>query len=603
MSEDCTGTPKKKEEEAMRKIILRRLMTCALMAAVLLGLPVIPAMAEEAAGSITVSYRGATENQTGIPLGDVTFELYRVGGMVDGSWKLTGEFASADVSLEDTEASSLRRAAAQLYSYSVRNQIAGTELVTNASGNAYKGGLKEGLYLIYQSGNKEYSAGGEKGIFRSSPFLVSIPMQKEDGDITYNAKVSPKSEWTSDEDRIVIGLRDLTIYTGGNEYTGELDGYPVPRYTGIPDDVTFELDGEEWVPSSGSARDIYPFTVVYTEGKERPDLSVSDTMHYVPEDTESGLYVAHIIPQTRGGVVTAVHEDGTSVQVEFETAILTVRDVLNKESNSQLGVIVSEAGTMSGGEAAEDALSVRQKQELKNGLAVVLIPEGSYITVNGDETLGVVGIEDAALLFDQILYYNVMNEETGRSVLGDRAAETLENMGKEMKNRQYMSRYLDLVQDQDGNLWLSSGKGCTVIWPYPEGTDKNTEFDLFHYLGLHREYGIKGNALESESVYTAPQEHVEIENTEYGIKFFIPESGFSPFTLSWVPEEGAETPGNGSDVPDKDTPGMDGYDQESAVKTGDSVAPGEIVVYALLCAAAVILIAVIAVLIKRRRKK
>ncbi len=566
----------------------KRFFSCILVMAFLFCLPAA-ARAEEWTGSLTIYFHGATDKEADIPLADVPFKLYKIADKKNGEWTLSGDFADADVSLEDMSASGQQTMAEELYYYARMNRLAGVSGETNVDGQAQFLQLQTGLYLVYQAEDKEY----EEGIFCSAPFLVSIPMDTGSGDSTYSAVVRPKNEWVSNEDRVIIGLRDLTIYTGGNELTGELDGYPTPRYTGIPEDVTFEMNGEPW----DTSRAKYPFAVIYTRGEEQPDLSVEDTYEYIAEDTEAGLYVAHIVPRQRGGVITAVKPDGRSVRVEFTTAILTVRDVLNKESNEQLGVIVSEAEEQKVGEKAEDVLTDRQKNELAHGLAVVTIPEESTIDVNGDATLGVVEIEEAALLFDRLLYYNIMNEETGRTVLVDRAAETLENMGKEMENRQYQSRYLDLVQDQDGNLWLSSSKGSTVIWPYPEGTDENTKFELFHYPGLHREYGIKGNAEESQSVYTAPQEQVEIENTEYGIKFYIPQSGFSPFVLSWVPSDGQdsidEESGNGGSVNPIDK-------VIQMVKTGDTT---EITVFAAALGISVSVIVIGGVIIHRKKRK
>ena len=289
-----------------------------------------------------------------------------------------------------------------------------------------------------------------------------------------------------------------------------------------------------------------------------------------------------------GSIVTAIDETGKETKVEFGKGVLTVRDVLDKTSNEQLGVIVSEAEEIDSVEKVK--LTEKQKEELDDGLAVVNVPEGSKISVNGDDSLGIINIGQTALLFDDILYYNITNEDTGNLVLEDRVAKAIQDAGKSMKNRKYQSKYLDLVQDQDGNLWVSSSKGSVVTWPYPEGTDETTDFDLYHFRGLHREYGIKGNAEEEEAVYTAPQEKVEIEKTEDGIRFFIPESGFSPFVLTWTDGVHKNTkpskPGNKNPI---------GNIVES-VKTGDHAAIGFIFLVVLVSGSVVVL------LIRNRKK-
>lgn len=534
--------------------------------------------AEKTVGSIVIQYYGTAPDGERIALEDAVFDLYRVGDVQQGHWNINEEFMGSGVSFEDMSASDQRTAAKELHDYAKNQQLAGKSEVTDREGKAIFYGLEEGVYLAAQESGLAYG----DGWFYSDPFLFSIPMDDGEGNWVYDLKAEPKNEWFPDQEPVTIGLRDLTIYTGGNEKEGNLNGFPAPRYTGIPQEADFCVNGEAWDDAKG-----YPFTVVYTVGEEQKDLSVEDTGEYAPEDTEAGLYIAHIVPKERGAEIT-VKQGDSYVPVQFSTAVLTIRAVLDKDSNEQLGVIVSEASEQKTGMASTmESLTENQKEELDNGLAVVSIPEGSRLSVNGDDSLGVVGIEEAALLFDDILYFNVIDQETGNMVLEDRAAKALKDMGKEMDGRCYQSKYLDLVQDQDGNLWLSSSKGSTVYWPYPEGTDEKTEFTLFHYRGLHREYGIKGNPEESIGVYTAPQEQVEIEKTEYGIRFYIPESGFSPFVLSWVPSSG--------EIPEESKPGdNDGAD------TGDD---SRVLLFSGLCIGSIGMAIAVYTFGKRKKRK
>lgn len=536
----------------------------------------VTVFAAERTGIIEIYFHGrkAQENQFEA-LANAEFTLYKVGVMQNGKWKLEGEFADSDISLDHIADTQKRETAEQLYYYARMNRIKGEKETTDETGSIRFDHVKDGLYLVVQ----EKDLAESEGVWRSVPFLVSMPLNED-----YFVHAEPKSEWIPNEERIIIGLRDLTIYTGGNEKTGKTDGFPTPRYTGIPENVTYEVNGQPWDTSKGE----YPFEVVYTYGEEEEDLSLSDTWEQVVDDTESGLDIAHVVPKQMGSIVTAIDETGKETKVEFGKGVLTVRDVLDKTSNEQLGVIVSEAEEIDSVEKVK--LTEKQKEELDDGLAVVNVPEGSKISVNGDDSLGIINIGQTALLFDDILYYNITNEDTGNLVLEDRVAKAIQDAGKSMKNRKYQSKYLDLVQDQDGNLWVPSSKGSVVTWPYPEGTDETTDFDLYHFRGLHREYGIKGNAEEEEAVYTAPQEKVEIEKTEDGIRFFIPESGFSPFVLTWTDGVHKNTkpskPGNKNPI---------GNIVES-VKTGDHAAIGFIFLVVLVSGSVVVL------LIRNRKK-
>ena len=50
-------------------------------------------------------------------------------------------------------------------------------------------------------------------------------------------------------------------------------------------------------------------------------------------------------------------------------------------------------------------------------------------------------------------------------------------------------KYLDLVNEDDGNAWVSCDKPVTVYWPIPEGVEaKEDSFKVYHFMGLHREY-------------------------------------------------------------------------------------------------------------------
>lgn len=486
-------------------------------------------------GSLTIDYHGMTKNNMEIPLVNATFSLYQVGTYENGEYQLETSVQNSNFTtkklnqLNNMIASKQEEQAKTLLRFLLENDIKGQVRQTGSDGKATFTNLEEGMYLVAQTEELGY----EKGIFRSSPFFISIPFEEE-GEKKYDVTVNTKNEWIPEEELTTIGLRDLTIYTGGNEESGELDGFPTPRYIGITQDTEFQVDGEIWnVKEKG-----YPFDVIYTFGEEESDLSVKDTKKYAKEDTKSGLYVAHIIPKKRGSVIkkreTPVEEFR---KVSFEEAILTVRDVDNEESNKQVGVIVSEAEEKSGN---IEYLTPVQQEELERGLGVALIPRGSKISVNGDDTLGIVGIDESALLFDPLLYYNIKNEETGNYILEDRAGANLKKQGISLENRKYESRYLDLVENEDGNLWLSSTKGSIIYWPYPEGTNKNTEFHLFHYRNLFREYGIKGHMGLREAIRIAPEEQIEVKNTDYGVRFFVPQGGFGPFVLSWRVDGGKE---------------------------------------------------------------
>lgn len=111
----------------------------------------------------------------------------------------------------------------------------------------------------------------------------------------------------------------------------------------------------------------------------------------------------------------------------------------------------------------------------------------------------------------------------------------------------YQFRYLDLVDTSMGNTWVTASKPLKVIWPYPDGTDKNDDFTIIHYKGLDRDYNLEDMAqLERGKdyvleVYTTeqtngnePSDNVtyhELTRTDSGLCFVA--DGFSPYVLIW----------------------------------------------------------------------
>ena len=94
--------------------------------------------------------------------------------------------------------------------------------------------------------------------------------------------------------------------------------------------------------------------------------------------------------------------------------------------------------------------------------------------------------------------------------------------------------YLDLVDESNGNAWVTTDKPITVYWPYPEGTDKNDDFYIVHYEGLDRN---DNEALEN-GAYTMElysKENGNLETTDQGIQITV--GSFSPFALFWEEDD------------------------------------------------------------------
>ena len=169
-----------------------------------------------------------------------------------------------------------------------------------------------------------------------------------------------------------------------------------------------------------------------------------------------------------------------------------------------------------------------------------MIPDGAHFYTNGQEDLGVLGTDttdpDAnpqiALLFDDILERDAAAQADTQALLAERAAET----GHALTENQYEFKYLDLINEHDGNAWVSTDQDITIFWPYPEAVKSSYNdytFSVLHFEGLHREYQID-TAEDMENLIDASNVvSISAAKTDKGVKFSLSgdaaNGSFSPF--------------------------------------------------------------------------
>ena len=209
----------------------------------------------------------------------------------------------------------------------------------------------------------------------------------------------------------------------------------------------------------------------------------------------------------------------------------------------------SKSGTLTVRYANNDALIIDAVEDMDAAIAnedemfYVEADSDQPFFINEQDTAGTgedthkTGVEvdftDVSLLADDII------TQERADALYDRAEQAAESAG--LENVNMFAKYFDLVDKENGNAWLTpaDGETVTVYWPYPAGTDKNTEFKWYYFEGLDRELQVED--VEQE-VYDAEMEDMKITKGETGITF---ETGsFSPFVLAW--ENPAEQPSGGS---------------------------------------------------------
>ena len=225
-------------------------------------------------------------------------------------------------------------------------------------------------------------------------------------------------------------------------------------------------------------------------------------------------YTVTIYSGNTSGDKVEAGNGGNHYTVVTGAGILTVRAVNNEQ---------------------DEAVTAIQETVTKpaSGSAVAVEPEGGTTYTLNDTDVQLPDEAVPSLLFDDII------EDEGSTARTDALKAKADKMiGSESENRQYEIKYLDLVDANNGNAWITSRNGIDIYWAYPAGTSSSTEFTLLHFKGLHRDGANSG--YDVSDINSVDPEKVTIEKTANGIKFRVEKAGFSPFALVW--EENAVTP-------------------------------------------------------------
>ena len=386
----------------------------------------------------------------------------------------------------------------------------------------------------------------------------------------------------ADAKQIIVTPANIIIYTGGQQGQDGFEGVvnedgtivgstslPEPGFTVIlpyeikDTDVT-DLTFTESPTATTRTWKLQPYDGVHTtvyklvptgsnpNGGEQDPIRVkftrADGTTIVSSDFTVGLEVntsfgMSIYKGEVGGIQTTVNNKVYTVNSD-PTATLTVRGTTDQAQYAS----VNAEQTDTSAPALEAA-------------------DNTVFTINDSDVT--VEADNVALLFDEII-------ETAENAEGNDRAEALVAKADDVLNvsagdMNYDLKYLDLVDTQNGNVWVKASQDVTIYWPLPEGTTQNTEFTLMHFEGLHRDMDPDevNNMISGCTVDTATSEaegnHIAIVDvTEDYVVIETGANGFSPFALAWEADNG------GSDTPDNPgwTPGGSG-DEPDGLNTED----------------------------------
>lgn len=376
---------------------------------------------------------------------------------------------------------------------------------------------------------------------------------------------------------VAVDPADITIYMGGDEgYEGTAtsggtiagsNSLPEPGFYFVLSDDINQAFANAHIADLDEAADLSQYMTIYTHGYNGENGELHWRLEkYGKNDSEAyGKFIYRIVPDSTPGQEAVpvrlqfIGDDGTSVtsdefdpssagtlsktyEMKLYTELVNNDQVVfevdikgEKYYNSmelQTGtlnvryVTGSQDSVMSDVLSSEDELFAARAESPDSAFA--LLPEGTVYYVN-DSLVDIADGVAPSLLFDDVVSdHNTTGADDYDQQLANRAAEIAVSNGADFENPYYQAKYLDLVDVNNGNVWLTASEPVTVYWPYPEGTDEGTEFHLVHFSDLDR---TMANGDIPGAIASSATEYVAVENTEHGIRFTT--DGFSPFVLIW----------------------------------------------------------------------
>ena len=373
---------------------------------------------------------------------------------------------------------------------------------------------KTGLFVAYVQVNPDGSPTDRANVtIEEVENAEQVPITLKD--LTVGA---PYAVMLFNNNEYTLAPDDITIYTGGGqgkEDATENKGFPALTITNSVDEIkSLTIDGQK---QSGDlmAALLDLLTVTYTD----------EAGQLITNDAEAGEYTAKLAWADSGEHEVTIN--GNEVADDFGTGTLIVRhteDIENAIEGTNTHPLLEEEPT----EKVTHAVAIAKESAIPS-----LLPTKFYTNDDEGREVDPTGIQ---LLDDSLL---TDDDGTDRQYLLEQKAEAsdvLSPLGEGQAYR-YEFHYLDLVDAYNGNAWVSASYGTTVYLPYPAGVTADTAKDLgvqvIHFPGLHREYGIAGQAEVEEAIEACKPETMEVEYDANGIKFDVSKAGFSPFAVVW----------------------------------------------------------------------
>ena len=420
----------------------------------------------------------------------------------------------------------------------------------------------------------------------------------------------PKDEDTvtvpMDDYTVTITPADITIYTGGDGYSGvvtdedgnvitetETSGLPEPGYhIDLPAAVEswlqeHDVDLEE---SAANLAGQLAFQYFDESGNIIRNWDLENQGVYSKNsDGTVSRYVYSLSPNTvegenegvqvrlaftdDGNIVTTdnIRMDENTVSASYDMTIYDgglqqseIKAVFTAEGESITCTVkigtgnilvksVTDEGTTNGIEASSDTVDAD---------TITAVADENVTYYVNDSEVKVENENDRV----QLLVDEVSNGEEFNAAMGEDALERVAGEGNTLSNAAYDLAYMDLVDTQNGNTVVTMGEdqSLTIYWPVPDDAAEDSEFHVVHYTEMDRQNTTSESELESAKTIMPDTNTTTINGQKYVT--FTTES-FSPFALVY---EKAPDPVASLDVT-KTLTAVNGKTPGSSVSVGDTL--------------------------------
>ena len=372
---------------------------------------------------------------------------------------------------------------------------------------------------------------------------------------------------------VTITPADITVYTGGEGYTGVVDGegqmtttangLPEPGYfITLPDWVNDMLDG------AANAEDLSDNLVLtYDDGKGNEkewQLELYGTAAHSTDvaGVEAARYIYRIVPGegtentpvrlqltdpdnqnqiiSSDEFVPSSDEQYKAYDMRIYTDEVTADKVTAKitidDQTYTCKVEGTEGQLVVRGLTGEDITTdiVNSESQLSGSNISALAPAGVTYYVNGSK-VEVADKSGVKLLVDDVLSDGVLAAYIEENITSIPAG-----------NYTYEEKYLDLVDTKNGNAYLTldEGQKMTMYWPVPSNMNTSKNYYIVHFEALDRNYDNMDQELKDTPPTTVAGTSLVTVNGKQYIKFET--DSFSPFVLVYEKTTGGGGGGGGT---------------------------------------------------------